>query len=123
MKKMLVVEDDDLSQKVMRRIFDKDFEVYLCESADEFYDKYSDSNYDIIIMDISLKGNKHGLDLIKEIKQVPMHAQTPIICLTAHAQMKTRKTAIECGSDLFLTKPVTNKVLKDAVAFLLRQCV
>jgi DNA-binding response OmpR family regulator len=33
---------------------------------------------------------------------------------------KTRKTAIESGADLFITKPVSNKVLKEAVEFLLK---
>ena len=41
MQKMLVVEDDDLSQKVLRKIFKAEFEIDVCESADEFYEKYN----------------------------------------------------------------------------------
>ena len=121
MKKMLVVEDDDLSIKVMRRIFQTDFEVFICESAEEFYDKYSNNNFDVIIMDISLRSSKSGLDLIKEIKLIPKFKNTRIICLTAHAQTKMRQTAIESGSDLFITKPVSNKALKEAVELLLNR--
>ena len=120
MKKMLVVEDDILSQKVMRRIFNSDFEIDFCESVDEYYERYSKTNYDIIIMDVALKGTKNGLELIKEIKAVPSYTGTPILCLTAHAQTKMRQTAIESGSDLFITKPVSNKILKGAVASLLK---
>ena len=36
MKKMLVVEDDILSQKIMRRIFKNDFEIDECESGKNF---------------------------------------------------------------------------------------
>ena len=121
MKKMLVVEDDILSQKVMRRIFKNDFEIDMCESVDEYYEKYSNTNYDIIIMDIAIRGSKDGLELIKEIKAAPSYTGTPILCLTAHAQIKMRQTAIESGSDLFITKPVSNKVLKEAVASLVKQ--
>ncbi len=117
---MLVVEDDILSQKVMGRIFKSDFEMDFCESAEEFYEKYSNNNYDIIIMDIAIKGSKHGLDLIKEIKTLPLYTNTPIICLTAHVQTKMRKTAIESGADLFITKPVSNNVLKEVVASLIK---
>lgn len=53
----------------------------------------------------------YGLDLIKEIKALPSFINTPFICLTAHAQAKTRKTAIDSGVDLFLTKPIANNVL------------
>ena len=119
MKKMLIVEDDDLSIKVMRRIFQSDYEMDYCESAEEYYAKYSKTNYDIIIMDISLKGGKTGLELIREIKASPSYKGTPILCLTAHAQTKMRQTAIESGSDLFITKPVSNKILKEAVGSLL----
>ena len=120
MKKMLIVEDDDLSIKVMRRIFQSDFEMNFCESAEEYYENYSNNNFDIIIMDISLKGAKNGLELIKEIKASPSFTGTPIICLTAHAQTKMRQTAIESGSDFFITKPVSNKIFKETVASLLK---
>ena len=120
MKKMLIVEDDDLSIKVMRRIFQGDFDLVFCESAEKYYENYSNNNFDIIIMDISLKGAKNGLELIKEIKASPSFTGTPIICLTAHAQTKMRQTAIESGSDFFITKPVSNKILKETVASLLK---
>ena len=120
MNKMLIVEDDDLTIDLMRRIFRNDFEILICDSIEEFYDKYSNKNVDIIIMDISLKGDKNGLDLIKEIKASLSYTGTPILCLTAHAQPKMRETAIESGADLFITKPVSNKVLKEAVIFLLK---
>ncbi len=121
MKKMLVVEDDDLTVMLLNRIFRDDFEIFICNSAEEYYEKYSNNNYDLIVMDISLKGAKNGLELIKEIKEFPSYTGTPILCLTAHAQTKTRRTAIEAGSDLFITKPVSNKALKEAVEFLLKQ--
>jgi DNA-binding response OmpR family regulator len=120
MKKMLIVEDDILSQKLMRRNFKSDFEMDFCESVEEYYEKYSNVKYDIIIMDISLKGTKNGLELIKEIKAAPTFTGTPILCLTAYAQTKMRHTAVESGADLFIAKPVPNKVLKGAVASMVK---
>jgi len=120
LKQMLLLEDDDYSIKLMGRIFRNDFEIYFCDSAEEFYEKYSNNNFDIIITDISLKGNMNGLDLIKEIKASPSYTGTPILCLTAHTQPEIRETAIESGADLFITKPVSKKVLKEAVEFLLK---
>ncbi|MHB8853298.1 MAG: response regulator [Ignavibacteriaceae bacterium] len=118
MNKMLVVEDDTLTQKMMGRIFQGDFEIDFCESVAEYYEKYSNTNYNIIIMDVSLQGGKNGLELIKEIKGVPSYKSTPILCLTAHSQPKMRKLAIRSGAALFITKPVSNSTLKEAVGFL-----
>jgi len=120
MKKMLIVEDDALSQDLMKKIFKSNFEIDICGSVEEYYEKFSKTKYDIIIVDISLKGTKNGLELIMEIKEVQSYTNTPILCLTAHAQTNMRQTAIESGADLFITKPVPNKVLKEAVEFLLK---
>ncbi len=120
MQKMLVVEDDVLFQGVLRRTFRSDFEIDNCESAEEYYKNYSKTNYAIIIMDISLKGGKTGLELTKEIKASPSYTGAPIICLTANAQRKVHQTAIESGTDYFITKPVATKTLKETVSFLIK---
>lgn len=121
MKRMLVVEDDYLSQRVFQRLFKKDFNVDFCDSSDEYYKNFSNEKYDIIIMDVSLKGKKSGLDLIHEIKSIQDKRNTPIICLTAHAFAKDRTNAIESGADLFLAKPVMNEILLDAVKLLINK--
>lgn len=117
MKRILIVEDDVLSQKVMMRNFKGKFEIDFCESSEEYYEKYQNTDYDIIIMDVAIKGSKSGLELIKDIKA---KKEIPVLCLTAHAQTKMRRTAMESGSDLFLTKPVSNNVLREAVYSLLK---
>ena len=117
---MLIIEDDNLTIDLMIRIFRNDYEILIYDSAEEFYEKYGNNNFDIIIMDISLKGDKNGLDLIKEIKASPSYTGTPILFLTAHAQPAIREKAIESGADLFITKPVSIKVLREAVKFLLK---
>jgi len=120
MRTMLIVDDDSLTQDVMRKIFKSQYEIDNCESVAEYYEKYFRKNYDIIIMDIALKGGKNGFELIKEIKEDDSYTATPIICLTANAQNKARLTALEVGADLFLTKPVALSALRDAVKSLIK---
>lgn len=117
---MLVVEDDFLTQRVFHRIFREEFKVDFCDSGDEYYNKYSNEKYDIIIMDVSLRGSKNGLELINEIKNMPGKKDIPIICLTAHAFAKDRTNALESGADMFLAKPVMNETLLDAVNRLIK---
>ena len=121
MKKMLLVEDDYLSQELMKRIFKNEYELDICESTEEYYSKYSKIGYSVIIMDNSLKGEKPGIDLIKEIRDFSFHKDVPIICLTAHALALTREKAITAGTDLFLTKPISNAKLAEAVDLLIKQ--
>jgi CheY-like chemotaxis protein len=115
MKKMLIVEDDYLSVIVMQRLFRPHFEIFLADSAEKFFEIFNNNIFDIIIMDISLKGSKSGLDIIKEIKANEHYPGTPVLCLTAHAHKQIKQNAIEAGTDFFLTKPVSNIVLMEAV--------
>ncbi len=117
--RLLFIEDDDLTQKMIRKIFEGEFAVETCASAEEFYQKYKSDSFDIVIMDISLKGEKHGIDLTKELKTLPAYSKTPILCLTAHAFQKDRTNAFHAGVDAFLTKPVQNSMLKETVQSLI----
>lgn len=123
MKNMLLIEDDYLSVKLMIKIFRDDYIITNCNSAEEYYEKCLGANFDIIIMDISLKGKKTGLDLIKEIKEEPTYTGTPILCLTAHADSKAREAALENGADCFLIKPVQNRVLIKNVRSLIEKVI
>ena len=119
MKKALLIEDDELTQRTIKKIFSDEFAVDVCDSAEYFYQHYITNAYDIIIMDISINGDKHGLDLTKELKQHPNFSQIPILCLTAHAFPKDRSLAMEAGVDMFLVKPVKKNLLKEAVSSLI----
>lgn len=123
MKRLLVFEDDILTQGVLRRLFKEEFEIDFCESGEQYSEKYKNNNYDIIIIDISLKGTKSGIDLISEIKSFPDKMHIPILCLTAHAFAKDRNSALNSGADLFLTKPVDNEIIKSSVLSLVNKNV
>lgn len=120
MKNVLLVEDDLLSQQAMGSILKKHYNVDFCGSADEFYSNYSKKEYDIIIMDISLSGDKDGLQLTREIKKMPLLKDVPVLCVTAHAFSKDKKNAYEAGVDFYLSKPVSIEVLNDAIEKLLK---
>lgn len=123
MKKMLIVENDLLSQNLLQRIFRSEFEINICNSAEDYYETFSTTKFDIILMDVSLNGSMNGLELIKDIKETNILKDTPILCLTAHAETRTRQAALEAGAEIFITKPVKNHVLREAVESLLNPLV
>ena len=66
-------------------------------------------------MDISLRGQKDGLQLTREIKSSERFKNIPVVCLTAHAFQQDRENAINAGVDIFLTKPVNNSYLMETL--------
>lgn len=103
--KLLIAEDDSDNQSFLRLLLNKYFIVDICDSADSFYQFMKRNKYDIILMDISLKGNKNGLELTKELKSDPNTRSIPIICYTAHALNSDRTNALNAGCNAYISKP------------------
>ena len=67
--KLLVVEDDEDSQRFLTIFLKREFEISMSNSADTFYDKLENDTFSIILMDVSLRGEKDGLQLTRELKK------------------------------------------------------
>lgn len=113
--RLLVVEDDFENQKFLQIFLKRKFEVQICDSEETFYEKLNNSTFDIILMDISLRGKKDGLQLTREIRQIAEYRNLPVVGLSAHAFQKDKDNAYNAGVDVFLTKPVQNDVLMDTL--------
>ena len=113
--KLLVVEDDFENQKFLQIFLKRKFEVHICDSEETFYDKLNKDIFDIILMDISLRGKKDGLQLTRELRKQPKYKDLPIVGLSAHAFQKDKDNAYNAGVNVFLTKPVQNDVLMESL--------
>ncbi len=109
--RILITEDDAENQRFLRMFLRKNFITDICDSDVTLYENLRNNSYDVILMDISLKGDKNGLELTRELKADPEFKDIPIVCLTAHAFKTDIENAINAGVDIFLTKPVDNHVL------------
>lgn len=113
--KLLIVEDDYENQKFLQLFLKRKFEVDICDSAETFYEKMNEKKFDIILMDISLRGKKDGLQLTRELRNSDENKNIPIVGLSAHAFQRDKDNAYNAGVDIFITKPVQNSVLMDAL--------
>jgi len=112
---ILIVEDELESQKYFELILKKKFDVDFCDTKKTMYSFLSKQDYDVIVMDVSLKDGVNGVDLIKELKRNTSEINIPIICLSAHAFSEDRSKAEEAGADIYLTKPVKSQILITAI--------
>jgi len=113
--KLLVVEDDYENQKFLQIFLRRKFEIEICDSSETFYEKLALKKFDIILMDISLRGKKDGLQLTKELREKEEYKDIAIVGLSAHAFQRDKDNAYNAGVDVFLTKPVQNDVLMDTL--------
>ena len=109
--RILITEDDFENQKFLGLFLNRKFDVEICDSEISFYEHLKNSRFDVILMDISLRGKKNGLELTQELRTMPQYAKIPVVCLTAHAFKKDKENAMKAGVDVFLTKPIENDKL------------
>ncbi len=119
--RLLVVEDDLENQKFLRIFLKRNFELEVCDSAESFYVKLNENKYDIILMDISLRGEKDGLQLTKELRSQEKYKNIPIVGLSAHAFQRDRDNAYQAGIDIFITKPAQGNFLLENLLTALKQ--
>ncbi|MBI5730573.1 MAG: response regulator [Ignavibacteriales bacterium] len=109
--KILVVDDEELAQDFLHFFLSKKFDVYTVGSVNSFYKILNEVDFDLIIMDVSLRDTKDGIQLTKELKQSEKYKGIPIYILTALNTTKERENAQNAGANDFLVKPFESRYL------------
>ncbi len=113
-RKVLVVEDDNACQKLIRMILEP-LNLELAQVSDGCDAiKYIILNNDIslILMDIKLP-NVDGYEATSMIKKI--QPEIPIIVQTAYAMAGDREKALEAGCDDYIAKPLKSEKLLQMV--------
>jgi len=106
MKKVLLVEDNEMNRDMLsRRLIRRGFEVVFAVNGKEGVDLARSEKPDIILMDMSLPV-MDGWEATRCVKSDDATRSVPVIGLTAHAMSGDREKAIEAGCDDYDTKPV-----------------
>jgi len=113
--KILIVEDEELSQKFYNIFLSKYFDVVICPSAETCENAITVNDFDLILMDISLSGKKDGLQITRELRLMNKYKFVPIIALTANVLRRDEEAAMAAGVTLFLKKPIENHKLLEAI--------
>lgn len=106
--KVLVVEDVAIAQKVAVMILESlGCSVDVADTGDQAVQKYQNSHYDMVFMDIGLPDTT-GIEVTKEIRLLENgNNPTPIIALTAHNEDSYKTASFEAGMNDFIVKPLT----------------
>ncbi|MFY9793650.1 MAG: response regulator [Candidatus Sulfotelmatobacter sp.] len=108
-----IVDDDKWVLRSLERLVKSaGFKVATFVSAEDFLEARQDSATVCVILDIGLPGMS-GLDLQRHL--VAENCQIPIIFVSAHDEAAMRAQALAAGAIAFLSKPVKEKALLDAV--------
>ncbi len=113
---ILIVEDDPHSQLYFTKLLSGMYDTAVADSAADAWDLLHGRDFDLVLMDISLKGDEDGLSLTRRLRSEERYASLPIVAVTAYAFPDDRKRAMEAGCTDYLPKPVSSNDLHRKIA-------
>lgn len=113
-KKAIIVEDNlilsILYENMMKEmVFKTVGEIRDGITAIKLIRKYSP---DVVIMDIMLEGDMDGIQVAHEIREF---SKAPILFITGNSESQVIERAKRVSNSSFLVKPISEKVLTEAV--------
>jgi len=109
---ILVVDDERNVRLMYRAALDSMFKVDEAESGAKALEMFLIHRYDVAILDLRMPGMS-GLDLLERMNQISI--TTPVVFVTAYADVPNAVNAMKFGAIDFLQKPVTPDQLRAIV--------
>ncbi len=114
-RRILVVEDDPVGQKVVGHFLMRGgYAVDFASTGRQAIDAASRGHYNLILMDLQIP-EVNGLEATTAIRSFDGCQNVPILALTASISEELREACFRHGMQAFLTKPVQPDVLMAAV--------
>jgi len=108
---VLIVEDDENNRKVLEVQLKSTYHTCYAVSVEGAKKQLKDHAVDLVLLDLSLEGDKRGLDLVAYMKTKDDLKGIPIIAVTAQAFTHDRENALNAGCDDYMSKPINIKKL------------
>jgi len=115
MKKILVVEDNaDVREEILAILRFEGFEVRDADNGRRGLELMKEWTPDIVVCDLMMP-DMDGYAMLEALRADPQSRAIPFLCLTARAERRDMRKAMELGADDYLTKPFTAEELLAAL--------
>jgi two-component system response regulator AtoC len=112
---ILLFEDDDTLAALLARVLRTEgYDVDVFDSADAVPPPAQLARYDVVLSDIHLANETNGHDVLRIVRE--SSAATPVILMTAYADIDGAMNAVGQGAYDYLGKPIEPNELKRMVA-------
>ncbi|MEC7816941.1 MAG: response regulator transcription factor [Pseudomonadota bacterium] len=117
--RLLVVEDDPmLARTMVGMLRDHQNTVDLLSDGQQALTALQEESFDLVILDLTLP-RLDGLEVLRRARQAGN--QTPVIILTARAELDEKLQGLDAGADDYLTKPFAMAELKARIRAVTRR--
>ena len=121
--KILIVDDEpDILEILEFNLAAQGYQVTRANNGNEALEKAKKIQPHLIILDVMMPG-KTGIEVCHILRSNPAFNETLIVFLTALSDENSEITGLESGSDDYISKPVSPRVLVSKINALFRRVV
>ena len=120
MKEKILVADDekDLAKAIGTILQMSNYDVKVVNNGKDAFEEIKNGVFDVIILDVMMP-EMDGIEVVKETRKI--NIDTPIILLTAKAQIDDKVEGLDSGANDYLTKPFNKEELLARIRVLTRK--
>ncbi len=111
---ILIVDDERETVELLERYLEKDFHIEKAYDGEEGLAKTYESLPDIILLDLTMP-RMSGLEMLTRIRRDKKLQHIKVIVFTAKTAEDDMLSAFDKGADVYLTKPVSLKLLRKRI--------
>lgn len=109
MKKILIVEENELNVDLLVQLLEDEYELITALDGAEAVKLAEQEIPDLILMDMAMPV-MDGWEATRRIKAMENLREIPIIGLSSYAMVGDAEKALEAGCDAYLTKPLDEEL-------------
>jgi two-component system cell cycle response regulator len=119
-KRVLIVDDEPTSRKLLAGILPKDkYEILKANNGKEALKKAVENHPDVILLDIIMPG-LDGIEVTRRLKADSSTKNIPVILVTCLDGMENKLTGLDAGAEEYLAKPINPVELRARVKSMLQ---
>lgn len=105
MATILAVDDSaSLRQMVVYALREAGHDVIEASNGNEGLQQARDNSADLVLSDVNMP-DKDGLQMVRELRELPHHRFTPVLMLTTESTPEKKQEGKEAGATGWLVKP------------------
>ncbi len=101
--RILIAEDEAATAKALKVLLERSkYSVDTVHNGNDAWDYINSGSYEVVVLDIMMPGMS-GIDVLQKMRRSGI--KTPVLLLTAKAEIEDRIAGLDAGADDYLPKP------------------
>ncbi|MFP4403671.1 MAG: response regulator transcription factor [Nanoarchaeota archaeon] len=119
-KKILIAEDEPNIIELLKIILSDSYDLFIAKDGKETLKLIKEKKIDLILLDIMMP-YFNGYEICEKIKNDKNKKHIKIVILSAKGQEKEIIKGLQCGADIYITKPFDPIELENKISDLLKE--